>query len=91
MAARAHTIFSAKSVLSSPALLGMARSMLTSGNNSEMTASLGISRATSKKTEKLNYKVCLTTKATPAIKNSLLVIEPEDYTAAEVQALKKGR
>lgn len=32
----------------------------------------------------------LTTKATTAIKDTLLAIEPEDYTAAEVQALKKA-
>ena len=34
------------------------------------------------------YKVCLTTKAKPVKGSGLLVIEPEDYTLAEIKALK---
>lgn len=34
------------------------------------------------------YKVCLTTKAKPEKGSGLLVIEPEDYTLAEIKALK---
>ena len=61
------------------------------GTTAKLTTSLGISRTFVKKNKKkLSYKVCLTTKATTAIKDSLLVIEPEDYTAAELQALKKA-
>lgn len=59
------------------------------GRTAKLTTSKGISR-TFVKTKGLDYKVCLSTKATPAIKNALLVIEPEDYTAAEVQALKQA-
>lgn len=36
------------------------------------------------------YKVCLTTKANPEKGSGLLVIEPEDYTAAEIKALKSA-
>ena len=59
------------------------------GNTAKLITSLGVTR-TFVNTKGLGYKVCLSTKATPAIKNTLLVIEPEDYTAAEVQALKQA-
>lgn len=36
----------------------------------------------------INYKVCLTTKAKAVKGSGILVIEPEDYTKAEISALK---
>lgn len=58
------------------------------GNTAKLTTSLGITRTFVKKQSA--YKVCLTTKAKAGKGSGLLAIEPEDYTAKEVQALKRA-
>lgn len=58
------------------------------GNTAKLITSLGITRTFVKK--KSSYKVCLTTKAKAEKGSGLLAIEPEDYTAKEVQALKSA-
>ena len=58
------------------------------GNTAKLTTSLGITRTFVKKQSA--YKVCLTTKAKAEKGSGLLAIEPEDYTAKEVQTLKSA-
>ena len=58
------------------------------GNTAKLTTSLGITRTFVKKQS--SYKVSLTTKVVTDKGSGLLAIEPEDYTAAEVQALKRA-
>lgn len=58
------------------------------GNTAKLTTSLGITRTFVKKQSA--YKVSLTTKVKADKGSGLLAIEPEDYTAKEVQALKSA-
>ena len=58
------------------------------GATAKLTTSLGITRTFVKKQSA--YKVSLTTKVKADKGSGLLAIEPEDYTAAEVQALKRA-
>ena len=58
------------------------------GNTAKLITSLGITRTFVKKQS--SYKVSLTTKVEAEKGSGLLAIEPEDYTAAEVQALKRA-
>ena len=58
------------------------------GNTAKLTTSLGITRTFVKR--QTAYKVSLTTKAKPDKGSGLLAIEPEDYSVAEVQALKSA-
>ena len=58
------------------------------GSTAKLTTSLGVTRTFVKR--QTAYKVSLTTKAKPDKGSGLLAIEPEDYTAAEVQALKRA-
>lgn len=58
------------------------------GSTAKLTTSLGVTRTFVKRQNA--YKVSLTTKAKPDKGSGLLAIEPEDYTAAEVQALKRA-
>lgn len=58
------------------------------GNTAKLTTSLGVTRTFVKKQS--SYKVSLTTKVEAEKGSGLLAIEPEDYTAAEVQALKRA-
>lgn len=58
------------------------------GATAKLTTSLGITRTFVKKQSA--YKVCLTTKAKAEKGSGLLAIEPEDYTAKEVQTLKSA-
>lgn len=58
------------------------------GSTAKLTTSLGVTRTFVKR--QTAYKVSLTTKAKPDKGSGLLAIEPEDYTASEVQALKRA-
>jgi beta-lactamase superfamily II metal-dependent hydrolase/GH25 family lysozyme M1 (1,4-beta-N-acetylmuramidase)/endo-alpha-1,4-polygalactosaminidase (GH114 family) len=58
------------------------------GATAKLTTSLGITRTFVKKQSA--YKVSLTTKVKADKGSGLLTIEPEDYTAKEVQALKSA-
>ena len=58
------------------------------GNTAKLTTSLGVTRTFVKKQS--SYKVSLTTKVKADKGSGLLAIEPEDYTAKEVQALKSA-
>lgn len=58
------------------------------GATAKLTTSLGITRTFVKKQSA--YKVSLTTKVKADKGSGLLAIEPEDYTAKEVQALKRA-
>ena len=58
------------------------------GATAKLTTSLGITRTFVKKQSA--YKVSLTTKVKVDKGTGLLAIEPEDYTPAEVQALKRA-
>lgn len=58
------------------------------GATAKLTTSLGITRTFVRR--QTAYKVSLTTKAKAEKGSGLLAIEPEDYTAKEVQALKRA-
>ena len=58
------------------------------GNTAKLTTSKGITRTFIKK--QAAYKVSLTTKVKASKGSGLLAIEPEDYTAKELQALKSA-
>ena len=58
------------------------------GATAKLTTSLGVTRTFVKR--QTAYKVSLTTKVKADKGSGLLAIEPEDYTASEVQALKRA-